>query len=100
MSPGPISEFECQTVCELFRSEKGEDYLPDVIERVARNLRLTPQRLVIAAVHFLLFGTDGQGRPHIGEFAADPHGIRYRSETEEEEAFDDWLLRREQDFDH
>jgi hypothetical protein len=50
--------------------------------------------------HFLLFGTDGQGRPHIGEFAADPHGIRYRSETEEEEAFDDWLLRREQDFDH
>jgi hypothetical protein len=90
----------------LFRSEKGEEWLPAVIETMAKKfsretgLHITPQRIVIAAVHLLLFGKDDQGRHYRDAFTADPRGIRYRSETAEEEEFDDWLLRREQDFDH
>lgn len=83
--------FKSQTVDELFSSEEGEDYIPFMLASMARDfseetgLTITPERIVIAAVHLLLFGQDENGHSHSDSFAADPHGIRYRTLTEEED---------------
>lgn len=87
-----VHEISSLTLGELFNREEGEEYLPSCIEDMARDFGVTPERIIIAAVHHLLFG-DGRD-----EFFADPNGRAYRTPTEDEERIDSAIAYLDPDF--
>lgn len=94
------TEFEVQSVHELFSREEGEEYVPSMLESMAADfskdtgVAITTERIVIAAVHLLLFGDDGA---HRNEFLADSTARKFRTDTEEEEEIDNVLFRLDPD---
>lgn len=79
------------TLQEICNSEEGENYLTSVIMQFASDKKVTPERIVIAAIDHILFGESAD------EFFANPTAIAYRTENEEEEQINDTLNRIEWD---